>query len=256
MATTGLFADRLGLVRVDRTDWLKAAALIFLTVDHVGLYFMEADDWWRVIGRLAAPIFFFLIGYARSRRVPLSWIGLGLLLTVLDAWGDDWQWSAPNILLNFALLRLALPTPDQWRHITEREYLGLTLVLLLCVFFVGRLLEYGAEGWLWALFGLCQRTYDDYWEAEGRSRRRFVAAFVAAAAYLVTEPRDLSFDAAQTAVLIVLVAWLAFGLLRYHRGISRLQPPRAWAPLLRFVGRRTLGIYAAQLILFEILTHG
>lgn len=256
MATTRLFAQSIGSVRVDRTDWLKAAALLFVTLDHIGLYIVEADEWWRVVGRLAAPIFFFLIGYARTRSVPLGWIVLGFALTLLDSWADDWQWVTPNILLNFALLRLALPPPGQWRHVRQYEYLALTAALVLCVAFVGRLVEYGAEGWLWALFGLCQRAFDDEGGGSGRNRRRFLAAFVAVAAYLVTEPRDFSFDAAQAAVLTVLVAWLAFVLLNYHRGESQLQPPRTVALALRFLGRHTLGLYALQLVIFEILTHG
>ncbi|MDB5593789.1 MAG: hypothetical protein JWM36_750 [Hyphomicrobiales bacterium] len=256
MATTRLFTQSIGSVRVDRTDWLKAAALLFVTLDHIGLYVAEADEWWRVIGRLAAPIFFFLIGYARTRSVPLGWIVLGVALTLLDSWGDDWKWVAPNILLNFALLRLALPPPEQWRHVRLFEYLALTAVLVLCVAFVGRLVEYGAEGWLWALFGLCQRAYDDYGCGNGRNGRRFVAAFVAVAAYLVTEPHDFWFAPAQVAVLTVLVGWLAFALLNYHRGESKFQPPRAMALALRFLGRHTLALYGLQLVIFEILTHG
>ena len=256
MATTRLFTQSIGSIRVDRTDWLKAAALLFVTLDHIGLYVLEADEWWRVVGRLAAPVFFFLIGYARTRRVPLGWIVLGVALTLLDSWGDDWQWVAPNILLNFALLRLALPPPGQWRQVRQSEYLALTATLVFCVAFVGRFVEYGAEGWLWALFGLCQRAYDDDGGGNGRNGRRFVAAFVAVAAYPVTEPRDFSFDSAQVAVLTVLVAWLAFALLNYHRGESHTQPPRTMALVLRFLGRYTLGLYALQLFIFEILTHG
>ena len=49
---------------VDNIDWLKAAAIILVAVDHIGYFFIENDHWWRVFGRLAAPTFFFLMGYA------------------------------------------------------------------------------------------------------------------------------------------------------------------------------------------------
>ena len=94
---------------VDNTDWLKTAAIILVLVDHFGYFFMEDDRWWSVFGRLAAPTFFFLMGYAETRTVPLHWIGLGVILTLLDSWNADWTWVAPNILLSFAFIRIARP---------------------------------------------------------------------------------------------------------------------------------------------------
>jgi hypothetical protein len=94
---------------VDNTDWLKTVAIILVLVDHVGYFFMEDDSWWSVFGRLAAPTFFFLLGYAQTRGVPLKWIWLGLILTLLDSWNHDWEWVAPNILLSFALIRFGRP---------------------------------------------------------------------------------------------------------------------------------------------------
>jgi len=94
---------------VDNTDWLKTAAIIFVSVDHFGFFFMEDELWWSVFGRFAAPPFFFLMGYAESRAVPLHWIGIGVILTLLESWNADWTWVAPNILLSFVLIRIARP---------------------------------------------------------------------------------------------------------------------------------------------------
>ena len=69
---------------VDNTDWLKTAAIILVVVDHIGYFFIEDADWWSVFGRLAAPSFFFLLGYAQTRTVPLHWIWLGVILTMLE----------------------------------------------------------------------------------------------------------------------------------------------------------------------------
>src|SRR4029453_4817826 len=67
---------------IDNTDWLKTAAIILVLVDHFGYFFMEEYLWWSVVGRMAPPTFFFLIGYARTHTVPLHWIGLGVFLTL------------------------------------------------------------------------------------------------------------------------------------------------------------------------------
>ena len=94
---------------VDNTDWLKTAAIIFVSAGHFGFFFMEDELWWSVFGRFAAPPFFFLVGYAQSRTVPLHWIGIGVILTLLESWNADWTWVAPNILLSFVLIRIARP---------------------------------------------------------------------------------------------------------------------------------------------------
>ena len=74
---------------VDKTDWLKASAIILVSVDHFGYFFMEDDLWWSAFGRLAAPIFFFLLGFAQTRAIPLRWIWLGVVLTVLQSWNAE-----------------------------------------------------------------------------------------------------------------------------------------------------------------------
>ena len=94
---------------VDNADWLKTAAIISVSVGHFGYFFVEDDRWWSVFGRLAAPTFFFLMGYAQTRTVPLRWIWLGVILTLLESWNAKWTWVAPNILLSLALIRIARP---------------------------------------------------------------------------------------------------------------------------------------------------
>ena len=94
---------------VDNTDWLKTAAVVLVAVDHIGYFFIEDADWWSVFGRLAAPAFFFLLGYAQTRTVPLRWIWLGVILTLLESWNAGWTWVAPNILLSLAIIRIARP---------------------------------------------------------------------------------------------------------------------------------------------------
>jgi TraX protein len=135
---------------VDNTDWLKTLAIILVTVDHVDHFFLRGEPWWSVFGRLAAPSFFFLMGYAQTRTVPLHWIWLGVILTLLDSWGDDWAWAAPNILLNLALVRIARPyvqTAVQHHGWAAFAILACAICALLPI--AAKLVEYGAAGWLW-----------------------------------------------------------------------------------------------------------
>ena len=256
---------------VDNTDWLKTAAIIFVSAGHLGFFFMEDELWWSVFGRFAAPPFFFLVGYAQSRTVPLHWIGIGVILTLLESWNADWTWVAPNILLSFVLIRIARPYVQMF--LQNRGWLAfvvLVSVLLALLPAAAKIVDYGAEGWLWALFGLCQRRYLDGMSAaaSGGTREsstptltatdtaglmRLLACLVAAVVFVWQEQKEFSFPAVHLAVVILGVGILSISLCLFTRGESRFQPPEKIASTLRFVGRHTLEIYAIQLAGSELL---
>jgi hypothetical protein len=255
---------------VDNSDWLKTAAIILVSVDHIGYFFIEDAHWWSVFGRLAAPTFFFLLGYAQTRTVPLYWIWLGVFLTLLDSWNTGWTWVAPNILLSFTLIRIARP----YVQILVQHYGWAAFALLvsaLCAVLpiAAEIVDYGAEGWLWALFGFCQRMYVDGRSAtdvdgaaessaahamtEKVGLMRLLACLVAAVVYVWQEQREFSFSQIHFAAFILGVGVLSLSLCLFQRGPSRIQPPEAIAGVLRFIGRHTLEIYAIQLAGSELI---
>jgi len=266
MRSTGTFHA------VDNYDWLKTAAIILVAVDHFGYFFMENADWWSVFGRMAAPVFFFLMGYAQSRTVPLRWIWLGIILTLLDSWNTDWTWVVPNILLSLALIRIARP------HVKMllQRYSWTAFTLIVCALLAmlpvaANIVDYGAEGWLWALFGLCQRMYVDGRKAtsmDGKAQNptrsihsavpyvgimRLLACIVAAVVYVWQEQNIFWFSQVQLAVVTVGVAILSIGLCLFIRGPSRIQPPQPIARTLHFIGWHTLEIYVIQLAGSELI---
>jgi len=257
---------------VDNTDWLKTAAIILVVVDHIGYFFIEDDQWWSVFGRLAAPTFFFLMGYTQTRTVPLHWIWLGVILTLLDSWNADWTWVAPNILLSFALIRIARP----YVQILVQHHGWVAFALLVSILFAvlpiaAKIVDYGAVGWLWALFGLYQRMYVDGRSAtdvggaaqssappahamtENVGLMRLLACVVAAVIYVWQEQREFSFSQIHFAAFILGGGVLSLSLCLFLPGPSRIQPPECIASALRFIGRRTLEIYAIQLAGSELI---
>lgn len=256
---------------VDNTGWLKTAAIILVAVDHIGHFFMDDDRWWSVFGRPAAPTFFFLMGYAQTRTVPLHWIWLGIILTLLESSNANWTWVAPNILLSFALIRFARP----YVQILARRHGWAAFALLVSVLIAvlpiaAKIVDYGAEGWLWVLFGLYQRIYVDGRSATGDSAAqsstspahataenarliRLLACFVAAVVYVWQEQREYSFPQINFAAFILGVSALSTSLCLFRRGPSRIQPPKAIASALCFIGRHTLAIYAIQLAGSELI---
>jgi peptidoglycan/LPS O-acetylase OafA/YrhL len=257
---------------VDNADWLKTVAIISVSVGHYGYFFVEDDRWWSVFGRLAAPTFFFLMGYAQTRTVPLRWIWLGVILTVLESSNAKWTWVAPNILLSLALIRSVRP----YAQILLQRYGWVAFALLVSALFAvlpiaGKILDYGSEGWLWALFGLCQRMYVDIRSAtdvnnpaqssappasamkENAGLMRLLACFAAVVAYVWQEQSEYSFPQIQFAVFLFGIGAWSASLCLFLRGPSRFQPPETIAGALRFIGRHTLEIYAIQLAGSELL---
>lgn len=231
------------------TDVWKFFGVVFVLLDHYGFFFDNDQDWWRVFGRLAAPIFFFFVGFARTRRVPGRWLVLGVLLTLAEAWTEDFEKFDLNILLNFALIRLALP----WLERRVTPFAGrtalLTLAVVLLIRPVAAVMEYGAEGWLWALFGLAHRLALENPSPRALWTRNALAA-VAAGVYLVTEIADYDFGPVTGAALALCVAALAGSLARFRRAELDRQPPEPLAAALRFAGRFSLEIYALTLFAF------
>jgi hypothetical protein len=259
---------------VDRTDWLKTVAILLVAVDHIGYFFVENSDWWSVFGRFAAPVFFFLLGYANSKRVPVSWVLLGLLLTTLDSWNNDWTWVAPNILLSLVFIRVVRPYVEA--GLRKTGLLGfalLVVVLVLIVPFTGEVVEYGSEGWLWALFGLIQRNYVDAqstpkkpWMDRGilslslseqtcLKVMRITAIILAATVAIWQEQIEYLFAPVQLSILTAGMALLSGILWQFCRGPSRYQPSAVVAVMLRFAGRYTLEIYAIQLAVSEVIVN-
>jgi hypothetical protein len=259
---------------VDNTDWLKTAAIVFVSAGHFGFFFVDDELWWSVFGRFAAPPFFFLVGYAQNRTVPFYWIGIGIILTLLESWNADWTWVSPNILLSFVLIRIARPYVDSlFQNHGWVAFIVVVSVLLALLPIAANLVDYGAEGWLWALFGLCQRRYLDGLSAAGATGKtrgslaptlaatdtaglmRLLACLLAAVVYVWREQEEFAFPAVHLAVVIVGVGVLSISLCLFKRGESRYQPPEKIANVLRFVGRRTLEIYAIQLAGSELLVQ-
>ena len=143
---------------VTSTDLLKIAGLVLVLADHYGLFFSPDAPWWRVFGRAAAPVFFFLIGYGRTRTAPMRWLVLGGVLTALDVVTSIGKGDASiNILFSFALIRLVLGPLERRLPPAAWPLLVIGIALALLMRPLGNVLEYGAGGWLWALLGFAVR---------------------------------------------------------------------------------------------------
>ena len=61
-------------------EWLKVIACVTMLMDHIGAAFFPWALWWRIVGRMAFPIYCFLLaeGLARTRDVKRYGIRLAI----------------------------------------------------------------------------------------------------------------------------------------------------------------------------------
>lgn len=103
-------------LRPNLYDYLKILAILTMIIDHVGYYFFPEILWLRLIGRIAFPLFLFLVGFSRSYKWRWDLLIWGLVLWIAQLLFGFWQGSLDfnfNILISILVARLVLRLFDQ-----------------------------------------------------------------------------------------------------------------------------------------------
>ncbi len=120
---------------------LKMIALITMTIDHVGLMLLPDYEWMRAVGRIAFPIFAFMIAegcrYTRDRKRYLSQIailGIGMQIVFFVVSGSLYQ----SVFISFTLAIILIYMIDRARNkqqILEWIYVVVTVlaIIFLCL---------------------------------------------------------------------------------------------------------------------------
>lgn len=154
---------------------LKLVAAVLMTLDHVGLLLFPDVRLFRIVGRLALPIFAFFIGegcrYTRSRcRYFLSVFGLGAIcqLVYFLASGDTYL----NILITFSLGILVIyalqDVKDALAQLEKGPMVRSVLVLILALGLVWYLnrkftIDYGFWGCMLPVWATLFHGRGAYW---------------------------------------------------------------------------------------------
>lgn len=93
--------DRYGRV-INTHDVVKCIAMATMIIDHVGWYLLDDNPICRLIGRAAAPLFFFLVGYSGKVHLSVWLLGYGIILSCTTGFWQHHFWI--NILLNFVAI--------------------------------------------------------------------------------------------------------------------------------------------------------
>ncbi len=209
-------------------DVLKLLALVAMTADHVGAFLFPDAMWLRVVGRLAAPLFCFLVGWNGSYRFRRELLGAALLVTVLDL---AYRSLFPLNILWVILLGRALMEWMDRRAKPESPTMIITVLLVWILSFA--LVEYGALALLWMLWGRAahkQPGSHESWVYAG-------ASFVIGLGFTCVLMQYTS--AAQYTVTALLFGLMLFGLQRFQLR----EYPGMRLPGARFLARHALEYY-------------
>lgn len=232
-------------------DWLKTLAIILMVVDHFGFYFFPEIEMFRVFGRLCAPIFFFLIGYANTRDLPMRWLAAtGILLVVNMMYGLP---VLPLcILMTMMLIRLAIDPLMNWLKVHPVYLWWVLLLLVFAMIPTDMLVEYGTMGMVIAIAGFAARRQEVVRDAFGARMPEILLAF-ALGSYGAMSAVIFGFSTFGIMVLAAGIIGLYFVLQNFKPVVSEGSASHPHAGLVRFCGRYTVEIYVIHLIVLKTL---
>ena len=118
---------------------LKILALIAMTIDHIGCYLYPTHEWMRIVGRLAFPIFAYMIAegarYTKNRKKYLGMMfGLGVICQIVYYFAMGSLFQCILITFTFSIVLIyALDYAIQRKNAEGWILLGL---LFIAVFFL------------------------------------------------------------------------------------------------------------------------
>jgi len=118
---------------------LKMIAIFTMLIDHIGYVLFPEIILFRIVGRIAFPIFTFLIaeGYCHTRDVKKYMSRLALFAIIseipfdLAFHMDVFYWQGQNIFFTLLLGLLAIDLYDRYKE--KNKFLGSLCVLAMCI---------------------------------------------------------------------------------------------------------------------------
>lgn len=228
-------------------DVFKSFAVILMIVDHIGQYFYPDLLWFKVFGRYCVPVWFFLVGYARSRDLsPRMWIGAGILIAADALLGR--AIFPLNILATILIVRLVIDKIMAFTLQGLPRFWGVAFALFILIVPTYPWVEYGTLAIIMTMFGYIIR----------QQARVYMVPVILFSYLSFILSQQVMLQLSHIQFLAMAGGTLAvFGLLyfftpqTYPGAEKRISEPVT--ELLKFMGRWTLEIYVAHLLFFKIL---
>ena len=231
-------------------DVLKAIAIFTMIIDHLGVFFFQETEPLRIIGRIAFPIFLFLVGYSNSFRFD-RWLLIGGCIVALGAAFTSHAIFPLNILFSILFSRILLSWITKASFL-EKDFFVIFIVLILFHPIIMLFIEYGSVAFMIALMGWVTR--------QGRKDLAVTGAWVLTfCAWICSQWMSFSFAPLEMTIFTIEAAVLFFLLNRIHiREIPILQKEETTSPniaerIIILFARNSLVIYVLHIVCFQIL---
>ena len=238
---------------VTHLDIIKTFAVIIMIIDHIGFYFFPDQEWWRAIGRIGMPVWFFMVGYARGRDIPNK-----LLIGALIIVGADFILFRSvfpfNALITIIILRIVIEYVMNF--ILKTRYIFILSVFILVFAFVitNMIVEYGSLALLYAMLGYFTRHKGQIINNTFFNKIDYIGYCIYTfLIFCILQNAKFHFSEIQfiTMSLFTMVMMLVLTNMKpmTFPEIQDLSLKR----FLQFCGRKTLEIYVGHLLLFKVL---
>jgi uncharacterized membrane protein len=234
-------------------DMVKGLALLLMVVDHVGYYFFPDILWWRAVGRLSAPLWLFLIGFARSRDIPPRLL-LSAAALVVASFVFGGAVLPVNILIPIMLIRLTIDPIAGWILRDNEKMLFGVMVMLFLLLPTYFLFDYGSLGFMIALYGYMMRAHLE--QGLVKKEPLLFFALVTGGIYSFIAVFFFKFNIPQQVVVICGVVGLSWMLSCFRPAAYPALTQSLPAPLVSLVqlcGRRTLEFYVLHVLAFKAI---
>jgi hypothetical protein len=218
--------------------------------DHVGYYLHPGDMTYRIIGRLCVPIWFFLIGYAKSR--DLGWkIWGGLAVMQLANMFAGLSFFPMDILATMIFLRLVIDRVMKGALTSYSTLWAIVTMIVLLIEPSWAAFEYGTLSLPLAMFGYLVRNKENLKEPQKIILQFFAFTYIlfVGTQTLVFQLHDLQVMALAVGSFIVMSTLMIFQAVSFPRLTEIL--PRPVVLFLQFTGRHTMLIYVVHLLIFK-----
>jgi hypothetical protein len=231
-------------------DVLKTVAVVLMIIDHVGHFFYPEEMWFRVFGRMCVPIWFFLIGYAKTKGVPLTYL-LGGVVLAFASWAFLGHLFPLNILLVLMLYRMIIHEV-MMRALKDYEgFFGVGLILVILAYPSVYVLDYGTYALFFVMFGYIMRHRDKIEIKPWVFWLYFFGVgfgFAVMQAMLLPTITGLQFAVMAGGVMAVMWGLYIFKSVTYEK----MNGAKIWA--LQLFGRRTMEIYVLHFLAFTVVS--
>jgi TraX protein len=220
---------------------IKLLALVLMTVDHVGAFLYPDQLWWRAVGRITFPVWFFLVGHALNYRFSRDLLLWALVLVVLSPFLGKEVFPV-NALITILCCQLALQQVEKHDWLTRypAELIAASILFLIPSYL---LMEYGVLGFFYALMGYAVRCGQMQW------RRGKLVMLVAFGFYVGMMLFAFQFTPAQQIVAVLGTAAVTVYLARFvHRPVAM---PRVVVAPLQTLSRWSMQYYVVHRVLFQ-----